>query len=346
MDAQNRDGRSGLSDPALADLATLEFNHVVTLLEGGRSSDERIGWVDDPRGEKLRFKASRTLGFPASEIDSIVPGSEPGSYEIRVNFLGLYGPSSPLPPFVTEGIVRDDSGANRLEAFLDFFNHRLISLLRRIWLSARYYLRYRRGGSDPISRRILALYGLPPETDKEVADGPKRDILLSHIGLLAQYSRSAETLAGLLSHYFEVPARVEEFVQREVTIPDDQRGRVGRQSLAFGRSFVLGSTVSDRLGKFRVHLGPLSFQDFMEFLPDGAYHGRLLQLVALTQRDPLAWDFALHLDKGQATPWRLGEKRLGYSLWFGGVGDVVAPVVLTADGGAGEALAGGGRDHG
>ncbi|MDQ0314294.1 type VI secretion system baseplate subunit TssG [Amorphus orientalis] len=330
MGPTDRRGESAIGDAELSALADYGFNNAVSRLQ--RLLDaESIGGVDlRPENERLRFRATRSLGFPAREVDSVSESPDiPGLIEIRVNFLGLYGPSSPLPPAYTERITRADLDDDVLEDFLDFFNHRMISLYRRIWARWRYHLRYRTGGGDPISARLLSLYGAPAVKGSRAAD-PQAALLLPQIGLLALYSRSSDVVASILTHHFKVPVKVREFVTREVQLTQEARGRLGA-SMQVGRNMIIGSYVRDSLGKFRVRVGPLSLPLFKRFLPSGGDYERLRRLIELTLKEPLEWDVELVLEDNQAAGSRLGRSQLGWTSWLGQVSGSVEPVVVAGD---------------
>lgn len=330
MDAKDRGSESAISDADLSVLPERGFNNAVSYLQR-RFGMEGIGGVDlRPERERLRFRAARSLGFAAREVADIRK-SPLGQdlIEVRVNFLGLYGPSSPLPPSYTERITQSDVDDSVLEDFLDFFNHRLISLYRRIWARWRYHLRYRSGGGDPVSARILALYGAPSVKGSRAAD-PEAALLLPQIGLLALYSRSSDVVASILTHHFKVPVKVREFVTREVEITPEARGRLGR-SVELGKNMIAGAFVRDSLGKFRVRVGPLSLPLFKRFLPSGEDHARLRRLIELTLKEPLEWDVELVLEDNQAVGSRLGRCQLGWTSWLGQVTGAVEPVVVAGD---------------
>ncbi|WP_026375739.1 type VI secretion system baseplate subunit TssG [Aestuariibacter salexigens] len=78
------------------------FEQVQDLLSylGDERTDDDIGF-----GPVL-YRANPSLSFPSSDIDSITLTGT-GYYEVVVNFLGLYGPASPLPVYYTESIIQE-----------------------------------------------------------------------------------------------------------------------------------------------------------------------------------------------------------------------------------------------
>jgi len=325
-----------LDDAVLESLGRLSFQDAMTLIDRVLPVDVHAGRTPDPSEERVRFRSSVRLGFPASDMESIerVPG-EPPLIAVNVHFMGLHGSTSPL--HYAERIAQQDDDHEALRDFFDFFNHRLISFVRRIWLRWRYHLRYRPGGRDPLSRRLLALAGLPfsAEGDDHKADADigagaaEAPILLPELGVLALYARSASAIGTVLTNHFRVSVSIREFVPREVDIPPEVRGRLGLASTTLGRDFIAGSRVRDSLGKYTVRIGPVSMNQFRAFLPGGENHEKLCRLVDLMQTQPLEWDLELKLVDGEATALRLGRSQLGWTGWLGEPPAVVEPVRVT-----------------
>lgn len=299
----------------LSGLKDMHFHQLVTLFEMQRGTSSRIGSLDAPETEFLRFRSSRSLSFGPGDISAVALDGEAGRLDVRVNFFGLYGPASPLPPYYTERIIEDDRSPSAVEDIFDLFNHRLISLLHVVWRKYRYYLRYEAGAEDPLSKRFLALCGFPVE-DQQRSGRISRSSLLPHIGLMSLYASSADVVAATLSNFFKIPCRIEEFVPRRVPIDADARFRLGIANTVLGEDAVLGSEIEDDLGKFRICLGPADFEQLSPLLPFGDRHGQLCELLTMVNREPLEWDVEYDLEPGSVPMARLGECRLGWSSWL------------------------------
>lgn len=310
MASANRIDHPILSE--LDELSACGLFSLAALLERRFSDAPPIGSTDDPGREAVRFRAAPTLGFPAEEIADVRRVKAAGErVEVSVNFLGLHGPSSPLPPFYTERVMHADSMGS-LGDFFDFFNHRLIGLLPRIWRYYRHHLRFEQGASDAISMLIGALFGLMPRDDT-AKEREWRGRLLPYAGVLALCSRSAKLVAGVISSHLNISARVEEFTWREIDIPPQAQWRLGRPGLELGVDTLAGETMPDMVGKFRLCLGPVNQQQFGSLLPDCETYVILCRLMNGILREPLAWDLQLELAPGQAPEWTLGEGELGWT---------------------------------
>lgn len=290
---------------------------------------------DTPETEtaaRLRFRATPTMGFPATDITAVTrleSEDDRPRFEVEVPFLGLYGPSSPLPAFVTEHVIARDRDSSTLRDFLDLFNHRAIEIVYQIWRKYRHSATYRTGATDPISGYVIALMGM---LSLRTADSPlSLESMLPFAGPLALAGRSAMLLETLVSHQFDkVPARVEEFVPRQVKVDDAQRCRLGVANGTLGSEWVLGERVQDIMGKFRLWIGPVGLEGYRGFLPGHPNRRRLASLVEATVRSQLEYEIVLVVREDEVSPWRLGQPaELGYDAWLAG-GDSVETVIRSA----------------
>lgn len=318
-------------------LPAAEFFQIVRLLEDAELSPGRVGGPARPEEEALRFRAWDNPAFAPRDLIEIArsEGDDGLPLRLTVAFMGLHGPASPLPAHVTERAMADDEAGENLRDFLDVFNHRAVSLLVRIWRKYRYFLEFTGDGADGMSRRIFAIAGLP--RDCEALFGPLDPVrLLPYAGSLAMATAPASAIETVVSHYLHgIGARVEPLVARTVTVPDEQRTRLGTRASQLGETMIVGHRVRDVSGKFRLHIGPIGRADFAALLPGQALFEEVVRLVRLLVRDRLSFDLVLHLWRDDAPPWRLGAHapdaiRLGYNAWAGQPKSDPA-VVLAAD---------------
>jgi len=151
-----------------------------------------IGELGPVSRERVRLKGHPSLSFPKRDVASVQPSQHPEGgrrHDLEVAFLTLFGVDSPLPPHITEAIVRRP-GDGAARDFLDIFNHRLLSLLYRGWARYRMHIGCQRWGEDPLTHQLDALVDLP-----ELPDA------LRYAGLFFQRSRSASGLLQLLQLY-------------------------------------------------------------------------------------------------------------------------------------------------
>ncbi|MEN3788671.1 type VI secretion system baseplate subunit TssG [Aeromonas veronii] len=313
--------RSALPDVSAANEAPrFNFFQLVELLNRLDGADQERGLDHLPSDENIRFKATASLGFPTSDVLQI-GRDEKGRYELEVAFLGLHGSQSPMPGYYLDSLAWEYAqGEQKLGLFLDFFHHRLLTLLHRIWRKYRYHVRFQDDGEDGFSRLMFALVGLG--NDAVCQSLPvNRAKMLSYAGMLASPSRSPEVVAGLVAHCFDLAdVEVSAWQWRKVPIHPEQQNRLGGACATLGHDFVIGDKVNDCAGKFLLKINDLSFSQFLGFLPNGEHFHALVTFVSFILRDQLAWDLRLGFGQEQAKGLRLGEEqsaRLGWSTFLG-----------------------------
>jgi len=306
------------------------FFQAVRLLTRLRTAHAPVGGWADPSTEVVRFAASTSLGFPASEIQTLTLPDENGNGEgaparMTVNFLGLTGPQGVLPHLYTEqAATLARSRDTALRDFLDLFNHRVLSLFYRAWKSHQPAVLQEEGAEDRLYDHLLDLSGLG--TEGMHGRLPVLDSALAfYAGVLSLRARPADGLARLVGDYFDVPATVEQFVgewrrvdaRGQCTLDgDDDSGRLG-----FG---VLGNAAWDAQARVRLRLGPLTRAQYDAFLPGGDAHEALCALVRLYAAEQVGVDAQLVLARGEVPPCVLGPPardgpappKLGRGTWL------------------------------
>jgi type VI secretion system protein ImpH len=247
-----------------------------------------------------------------------------GQAAMAVNFLGLAGVHGPLPtPITTTLLDRLREGDAILRDFLDIFNHRLVSLMYRVRKLHRVGMLNARPGSeqDRFAGFLYALMGLGTPGLRGRLPLDDR-VLLRYAGLLAHQVRSAAGLECMLSDYFGIEVRVQQFQGRWLRLDAAQRTAIGvveGRHQALGLDFTLGGRVYEAQTRFELKLGPLDLGRFRDFLPTGQGHRVLKALTRFYVRDALDFDLRLTLRGEQVPEWRLGVEqgnRLGWTTWL------------------------------
>lgn len=310
------------------------FFQAVRLLEAYSGQSARIGRNGPVPKEPIRFRPHASLAFASSDVErvEIMKDDEDGDmlFRMTVNFIGLYGTVSPLPVFYTEELIEGNIEESSRRDFFDLFHHRIISLFYRSWEKYRYFLQYKTGGTDPFSQWMYSLVGVGGRQQRE---GLSIDWerLLSYIGLVSMKSRSGATLSRIVAHYFGgVPVYVEQCIERQVVIEEAQRFSLGVRNCVLAENSTLGGTVRDIIGKFRIRIGPLSFDEINTFFPDGKKFRALTELVRFSLKDQLDFDVKLVWKKNDMPRLILGENKcqLGWSSWLGEHTGEEASVIL------------------
>jgi type VI secretion system protein ImpH len=306
-----------------------EFFQAVRLLARVFPLRKGVGGTAHPGEEVARFGARLSMAFPASAIHDIehVPDSE-DPVRMTVAFLALTGTQGVLPFHYTERMIaRKAARDNTLAAFLDLFNHRLVSLFYRAWEKHRppvlledYAARGRR--PDPVTQYLFDLIGMGTDGLRgrmRVAD----ESLLLYAGLIAQRPHSASALRSILGDYFSVPVEIDQFlggwydladVDRCYLAPEMERNQLGEGAF-------LGDQVWDQQARFRIRVGPVGLDRFQDFLPQANGTARLVELTRFIVGQSTAFDVQVFLRAAEVPYCRLDDEghaapRLGWMGWL------------------------------
>ena len=327
MGATSRPGDPDIAKSALEERLQsqpylFEFFQAVRLLERFLPGKTEVGKFAPPSAEVARFQANSTLAFPASEIQALAWSAQ-GPVQMKVNFMGLTGPVGVLPLAYTAFLAERERGGDSSPAdFFDVFNHRIISLFFQAWQKYRFWIAYEHGERDQFSHHLLDLIGLGTaglQNRQALAD----DSLLFYSGLLAQHPRSAVALEQILGDYFEVPVQVEQFAGGWYKLDtSDQCSFEGGNSFSeqLGVGAVVGDEVWDQTARVRIRIGPLTLDQYMEFLPTRPAFEPLRVLTQFFSNGEFDFEAQLVLRREEVPPCVLGAEvaggpRLGWTTW-------------------------------
>src|SRR5262245_58658600 len=285
------------------------------LVEAAHPERARIGEARRPLDEPVRFAQEPSLAFAPSAVAAFERAGAAGAPRLVQRVFGLLGPHGALPIHLTDWARERarNRGDGAFVRFLDVFHHRMLSLFYRAWAQGQAAVSMDRPRQDFFGRRLAALCGLGAPSLRE-RDGVPDAVKLAHAGVFGRQVRSAEGLQIVLGNYFRVPVRIEEFVGHWLDIAPAQRTRLGRREgfARLGEDAILGERTWHAQGRFRVVIGPLSFQDYERFLPSGRSSRALHDLIRLYVGVEHSWEVKLVLKK-QEVPlaW------LGNSVWVG-----------------------------
>ena len=302
---------------------SFSFFQAVRLLERMQPERSAVGRYSQPEDECVRFASHSTLSFPASEIQALAP-SEYGPPKMTVNFMGLTGPISALPIFMTELVAaRLRLKDNALRDFLDLFNHRLISFFYQAWLKHHSHIAYERDRSDPLTKALMSIVGLGTEglRDRQVI---RDESLIYYAGLIGPVQKSAAALEALLSDYFNVPVEVVPFVGtwRKLGHTDQCVFGDDSESTELGIGVIVGDEVWDQNSRLRLRIGPLTIQQYRDFLPNGSACPALRALTRLYSGNDWEFEVQLVLRSEDVPSLLVGEEddavgpQLGWSTWL------------------------------
>jgi type VI secretion system protein ImpH len=310
----------------------LGFFPLVAFLERLTRNAARVGELGPVSQERIRFRHDPSLGFSSGDVSEValrqVPVQEDDAFsrrplfEVMTTFLGLTGAVSPLPLYVAEEVAQEDPDRPVRREFLDLFHHRLLSLLFRIESRYRVTSELTATCDDQWSRRLLALAGFDTFEQPWPGKLPAWR-LLRIVPILSSYVRTAEKLEMALQDVLDdelegARVTVRQFVGRWVDI--DARMRLGRAYHQLGRNMLLGGRAFDRVGRFKIEIGPLPPHVWRRLMPEGDLYPLAREVVALCVRDPLEYTFELFLCESVNHTFQLSRaepSRLGRDTWLG-----------------------------
>jgi len=328
------------------------FQAIRMLILAGKKDRILVGKDGPPQREIARFVAHLSLAFPASSIQLLTPSPEGQPPKMTINFMGMTGPSGVLPRHYTERLMLDAKGPEKgaLQDWLDLFNHRFVSLFYRAWEKYHFFIPYERGQAagrepDAFSRSLFSMIGLGSrshrqrfrvcaseaeaalepgfEQTREKELGKLDDFaLLRFSGLFSHRPRCAVSLETFLEVYLQLPIKVFQFQGQWLHLNQDSQTATGSVNNRLGQDTLVGDRVWDVQSKVRIRLGPLTYNQFLDFLPDPAPVKKRKRIFLLAQLSryylgsEMDVEFQLVLKKEEVPAAQTGPHiRLGWNTW-------------------------------
>lgn len=275
---------------------SFEFFQAVRLLEKISSERKTVGKTALPHEEIVRFRSRITLDFPSSEVHEIREKEDGSAPEMLINFMGSIGASGVLPIHYTElALDRVRRGDTALWSFLDIFTHRSVSMFYQAWAKYRFPVGYERG-RDEFTGYLFDFAGLGTKGLRGrmyLED----ETLLPYAGLIAQKPHSASAIENILDDYFGISSNIHQFFGQWIDLEKSDHTSLGRVSSSLGINSIAGTRIWDQQSKFRLRLGPLTFNKFLAFLPNGSAHNALKSIVKFMVGYEFDFDVQLVLQK-------------------------------------------------
>jgi type VI secretion system protein ImpH len=286
MSASQRRFQLSVEERLLAEPYRFDFFQAVRVLE--LSLKAQGVQVDQAVATHVRFENSISLSFPPSEIESLraessadqhlddelkaVP-NEPKRYYMTPSFIGFLGPNGTLPRHYTERIsthqlYNRDKGPR---AFLDAYSNRAVALFYGAWKKYRLELEYESKEKKGFLPILMSLGGLGHSSLRDRLSNEEIGILdeslAFYAGVLRHRPMSAVYLQAVLTDYFKVDIKVEQFVGKWYTLPKEHQSVLGVTNVVLGGSALSGQRVWQRDLRIGLHIGPLRKKQFEKFLP-------------------------------------------------------------------------------
>lgn len=205
---------------------------------------------------------------------------------------------------VNKLVKEDDLFTSPLLEWLDLFNHRFLSLFYQAWEKYRFpviFGQYARIAertrpstvhheTDDFTQALFCLVGLgvdatrrrfridattTADDDAQTEQVPLVSVpdlaLLHYSGNLSRQPRHALGLQSMLSDYFGLVVEVEELTGQWLQLDESSQTRFTETSnCLLGENVVAGERIWDFNSMFRLCVGPLNYEQFVELLPDSS----------------------------------------------------------------------------
>jgi type VI secretion system protein ImpH len=335
MPTPQRRLQPSVAERLLAEPYRFEFFQAVRVMELWLKAEGAPG--NQVVADYIRFENSISLNFPPSEIEAlrIQMGDEnrplitdatknslagdfgPKRFYMTPSFMGFLGPNGTLPRHYSERIAshqlyRRDLGP---KAFLDTYSNRIVALFYDAWKKYRLELHYESRGKNGFLPLLLALGGLGHSAlrDRLSSDevGVSDESLAFYTSALRQRPMSAVYLQSVLSDYFKVDIKIEQFIGKWYSLPREHQTVLGLSNAELGSSALAGQRVWQRDLRIALKIGPLRKKDFERFLPRQTAARALEQMLKMFVGLTLEFEVQLILHADDVSGCDLSEHRTG-----------------------------------
>lgn len=279
----------------------------------------KLGYANKYRDETLQFGQEPSSIFASSSVAKLYQYTNGRKPKLAIHSFGLFGPNGPMPLVFTEYVKERIAhhGDYAASDFIDIFHNRLIMLFYRAWADSNSCASLD-NSEESFTRYIISLCaaGYSPTQKKDSIPSHAR---WHNAGHLMQQTRSAEGLQNILAGFFKIQIRIEEFVSHWLLLPkEEQTSLGGTKGTQLGFDTVLGRKVLSKQQHFRIHLGPLTQEEYDQFLPNTDKYQQMRDWVLTYVGTEFTWDMCLILKN---TTKNIGialgkQKKLGWNSWL------------------------------
>jgi type VI secretion system protein ImpH len=205
----------------------------------------------------------------------------------------------------------------------------LLSLFYRSWEKHQSAIAFETacasGTEDAITSALWAVIGTKPFGSRQQYQFDD-STLLYYAGHLSNRRPTAESIRVTVQELFDVPVAIQQFVGQWIELPSAEQSRIGCEPLGrslgnqLGVDTVIGKRVWDNENRFRLTIGPLTWDRFQEFLPAQPLLRVLTDFVRRIVGPQYDFDIRVLVESEQVQGVRLDTVpgvRLGWNTWLG-----------------------------
>ncbi|OTG86381.1 type VI secretion protein [Acinetobacter sp. ANC 4558] len=275
-----------------------EFIQSVRLLRHSPYIQSKTKW-----DEGFLFESSFHLNFPLAEIEALE--IEDSRISITNLISGLTGIQGALPYTYTNK-VRLLSRKQKVEIkdFINLFNHKLVSQYVEASLSYNLPVLYEVNDDNHYLKFLHALNGYISEHHQE---HDIDDYFAEFAGLMQGQNNNTHAVSTVLNCIFKPKIEIEEFVEEKFKLEESQQTQLGNGHSSLGMNTFCGTFVRQINGKIVLKIGPLTKQQYFDFLPMNKSSNKLKRILQQWCDPTLAIDISLVLDKSEIEACQLGS---------------------------------------
>jgi len=293
-----------------------DFLALMRDFERGAPGKPRIGTNEVTGQEIVRLGQDPFMDFPASNVVAaqFPPGRTP---DLRVRFLGFFGPQGALPLSTTLEALQWLEGRNddSFTRFADILANRFLQFFFRAWADARPVVQADRPEDDRFRVWLGSFVGIgsPALANRDAVPDIAR---LEYAGLLGSRIRSASRLVQALRRMLGLDVMLEERVGTWLEFEPSDRTSLGGPRAALGQTSYLGSRVHSINEKARLTIRTRCLEEYLGFLPGTDRCRELTDFLYFYLGDMTDIDIALAMPARALPEVQLGRTgQLGWTSW-------------------------------
>ena len=235
--------------------------------------------------------------------------------EIKANFFGLFGSSSPLPNYILDKFARNEDSGNGFSLFFDFLNNHILWLLYESMSLRNYHRSFNDNLNDRISHIFLKILGFNNATNAKE--------YLPFSSLILSQRRPKPYIEKILQYNFNLNNRISiiENISQQIPINITQQNALGIRNTILGKNFLLGKTICSHQNKILLDIKDLQYHEALAYFPNQIQFNRLKESIAFLTNNVFAVDLRLNIQYSSKMNFILGNlanAKLGFGLLLGG----------------------------
>ncbi|AOA58837.1 type VI secretion system baseplate subunit TssG [Acinetobacter larvae] len=248
-----------------------EFIQVTRLLRHVPYQQHSKYWAND-----FYFESSLNLNFPTAEIESLTRVDE--KVAVRNLLVGLTGIQGALPYNYTNKIKQSARKQREsVQKFMGLFNHKLTAQYVDASLAYNLPIRYEIEAENHYLNILHALNGYISSQHQQVE---LDDYFAEFAGLMQGQNNTAHALQTMLRCILKQQVKIKEFVEEKFKLADDQKTRLGQGGACLlGLNTFCGDSIRQIDGKIEIQVGPLSYQEYLEYLPQQKQSEKIKSII-------------------------------------------------------------------